>query len=68
MKILSLETHASSAEQENDSLKLALKIIMQEKSVGKRQQQTNQSYEVTAAQVNSRSDNAQFDERSNQDE
>ena len=34
MKIVSLETRASSAEQENDSLKLALKLIMQEMSVG----------------------------------
>ena len=50
MKIISLETSPSSAEQENDSLKLALKLIMQEMSVGERQQQRNQSYEVTAPQ------------------
>lgn len=68
MKIVSLETRASSAEQENDSLKLALKLIMQVKSVGERQQQTNQSYEVTAAQGNSKSDNAQSNESSNQNE
>ena len=68
MKIVSLETCASSAEQENDSLKLALKLNMQEKNVGEHQQQMNQSYEVTAVQRNSRSDNAQFDERSNQNE
>ena len=43
MKIVSLETRASSAEQENDSLKLALKLIMQEMSVGERQQQSNES-------------------------
>ena len=48
MKIMSLETRASSAEQENDSLKLALKLIMQEMSVGERQLKRNQSYEVTA--------------------
>ena len=48
MKIVSLETRASSAEQENDSRKLALKLIMQEMSVGERQQQRNQSYQVTA--------------------
>ena len=44
MKIVSLETRASSAKQENDSRKLALKLIMQEMSVGERQQQRNQSY------------------------
>ena len=65
MKIMSLETRASSAEQENDSLKLALKLIMQEMSVGERQQQRNQSYEVTAPQGNSKSDNAQSNESSN---
>ena len=65
MKIMSLETRASSAEQENDSLKLALKLIMQEKSVGERQQQRNQSYQVTAPQGNSKSDNAQSNESSN---
>ena len=48
MKIVSLETRVSSAEQENDSLKLALKLIMQEMSVGERQLKRNQSYEVTA--------------------
>jgi len=68
MKIVSLETRASSVEQENDSLKLALKLIMEEKSVGERQQQTNQRYEVTAAQGNSKSDNAQSNESSNQNE
>ena len=65
MKIMSLETRASSAEQENDSLKLALKLIMQEMSVGERQQQRNQSYEVTAPQGYSKSDNAQSNESSN---
>lgn len=65
MKIMSLETRASSAEQENDSLKLALKLIMQEMNVGERQQQRNQSYEVTAPQGNSKSDNAQSNESSN---
>ena len=65
MKIMSLETRVSSAEQENDSLKLALKLIRQEMSVGERQQQRNQSYEVTAPQGNSKSDNAQSNESSN---
>ena len=65
VKIMSLETHASSTEQENDSLKLALELIMQEMSVGERQQQRNQSYEVTASQGNSKSDNAQSNESSN---
>lgn len=65
MKIMSLETRTSSAEQENDSLKLALKLIMQEMKVGERQQQRNQSYEVTAPQGNSKSDNAQSNESSN---
>ena len=64
MKIVSLETRASSAEQENDSLKLALKLIMREMSVGEGQQQRNQSYEVTASQGNSKSDNAQSNESS----
>ena len=65
MKIMSLETRASSVEQENDSLKLALKLIMQEMSVGEHQQQRNQSYQVTAPQGNSKSDNAQSNESSN---
>ena len=39
LKIASLETRASSAEQENDSLKLALKLITQEKSEGQCQPQ-----------------------------
>ena len=65
MKIVSLETCVSSAEQENDSLKLALKLIIQEMSVGERQQQRNQSYQVTAPQGNSKSDNAQSNESSN---
>ena len=38
---------------------------MQEMSVGERQQQRNQSYEVTAPQGNSKSDNAQSNESSN---
>ena len=65
MKIMSLETRASSAERENDSLKLALKLIMQEMRVGERQQQRNQSYQVTAPQGNSKSDNVQSNESSN---
>ena len=65
MKIVSLETRVSSAEQENDSLKLALKLIIQEMSIGERQQQRNQSYQVTAPQGNSKSDNAQSNESSN---
>ena len=65
MKIMSLETRASSAEKENDSLKLALKLIRQDMSIGERQQQRNQSYEVTAPQGNSKSDNAQSNESSN---
>ena len=55
LKIASLETRASSAEQENDSLKLALKIIMQEKSEGECQLQDNQIHEVTVPQRNSKS-------------
>lgn len=47
-KIVSLETHASFTEQENNYLKLAFKLIMQEKSVGK---------------GNSKSDNSQSNER-----
>ena len=54
-KIASLETRASSAEQENDSLKLALKLIMQEKSDGQCQPQDNQIHEVTVPQGNSKS-------------
>ena len=65
IKIVSLETRASSAEQENESLKLALKLIMQEMCIGERQQQRNQSYEVTAPQGNSKSDNVQSNESSN---
>ena len=38
---------------------------MQEMSVGERQQQKNQSYQVTAPQGNSKSDNAQSNESSN---
>ena len=69
MKIVSLETRALSAEKENDSLKLALRLIMQEKSVREcRHQQSTQSYEVTTAQGNSKSDNAQSNESSNQNE
>ena len=41
------------------------KLIMQEMKVGERQQQRNQSYEVTAPQGNSKSDNAQSNESSN---
>ena len=55
LKITSLETRASSAEQENDSLKLALKIIMQEKSEGVCQLQDNQIHEVNFPQRNSKS-------------
>ena len=55
LKIASLETRASSAEKENDSLKLALKIIMQEKSEGECQLQDNQIHEVTVPQRNSKS-------------
>ena len=55
LKIASLETRASSAEQENDSLKLALKIIMQEKSEGECQLQDSQIHEVTVPQRNSKS-------------
>jgi len=54
LKIASLETRASSAEQENDSLKLALKLIMQEKSDGQCQPQDNQIHDVTVAQGNSK--------------
>ena len=71
MKIVSLETRALSAEKENDSLKLALRLIMQEKSVSVKEcqhQQSTQSYEVTTAQGNSKSDNAQSNESSNQNE
>ena len=46
-------------------LPLSLKLIMQEMSVGERQQQRNQSYEETAPQGNSKSDNAQPNESSN---
>ena len=55
LKIASLETRASSAEQENNSLKLALKLIMQEKSDGQFQPQDNQIHEVTVPQGNSKS-------------
>ena len=43
LTIASLETRASSAEQENHSLKLALKIIMEEKREGEFQLQDNRS-------------------------
>ena len=56
LKITSLETRASSAEQENDSLKLALKLIMQEKSEGERQPQDNRIHEITVPQGNSKSE------------
>ena len=55
LKIASLETRETSVEQENDSLKLALKIIMQEKSEGECQLQDNQIHEVTVPQRNSKS-------------
>ena len=55
LKIASLETRASSAEQENDSLKLALKLNMQEKSEGECQPQDNPIPEVTVPQGNSKS-------------
>ena len=55
LKIASLETRASSAEQENDSLKLALNLIMQEKSEGECQSQVNQIHEVTVPQGNLKS-------------
>ena len=55
LKIASLETRASSAEQENDSLRLALKIIMQEKSEGECQLQDNQIHDVTVPYRNSKS-------------
>ena len=55
LKIASLETRPSSAVQENDSLKLALKLIMQEKSEGQCQPQDNQIHEVTVPQGNSKS-------------
>ena len=51
----SLETRASSAEQENDALKLALKLIMQEKSEGECQPQDNQIHEVTVPHGKSKS-------------
>ena len=55
LKIASLETRASSAEQENYSLKSALKLIMQEKSEGEFQQQDNPIHEVTVPQGYSKS-------------
>lgn len=51
----SLETRASSAEQENDALKLALKLIMQEKSEGECQPQDNHIHEVTVPHGKSKS-------------
>ena len=55
LKIASLETRETSVEQENDSLKLALKIIMQKKSERECQLQDNQIHEVTVPQRNSKS-------------
>ena len=50
LKIKIVETRAASAEPENDSLKLALKLIMQEKSEGKRQMQKNQNFAEIVSQ------------------
>ena len=55
LKTASLETRAQSAEQENDSLRLALKIIMQEKIERECQLQDNHIHEVTVPPINSKS-------------
>ena len=56
IKTASLETRAASAEQKNDSLGLALKLIMQEKRDEERKQRKNQNFVETFPQDKSKNE------------
>ena len=64
IKTASLETRAASAEQKNDSLGLALKLIMQEKRDEERKQRKNQNFVETFRQDKSKNEAQQQLEKS----